>query len=373
MYFLQISAIIILLMYCGLLCYLLMGVLLPVRRKNGTINKSELPPGVSIVIPFRNEAHNLEKLLCSLEAQQYTGTIEIVLVNDSSTDNFKEVLASRIWKQPLKVIDSAFSNDRRLTHKQQAADLGIKNAAYDWIACTDADMVLEPHWLNALIQQALSGADLVFGHTVIMPGKTPGLFRWFQKFQLETLFAIAYAFNRAGLTGSCMGNNMLLSRTAYLKSGGFEATGYSIVEDLAILASFRRKNMRTAATEPFSATAGTSPQTTINHYFHQLSRWVYGGFRSNATLLFSGALLGVQNILLWLACAGLLPGGFLLLTCGNLLLTWLFIAVTFRKIASNEGTFLFLPFYILFCIESMVLTAFILCKKPLLWKDRRIA
>ncbi|MGA2506870.1 MAG: glycosyltransferase [Chitinispirillaceae bacterium] len=365
--------ILLLVFYSGIIFYLLIKLQKPTTRKLYHDQKDTSFPGVSIVIPFRNEASNLLKLLISLEKQKYEGKYEILLVNDCSTDNYNEILSSNKWTCPIKVIDSVFSETHQLTSKQQALDSGIKAANFDWIACTDADMVLEPTWLFSLIQPALAGADLVFGHTTLCPNPALKLFRWFQAFQLELLFAIAYSFNNAGISGSCMGNNMLLSRKAYTEIGGFSAIGYSIVEDRDLLTAFRRKHFRVVTTEPFSATATTSDAPSPAEYFHQLLRWVYGGFRRNSTLSFFGILLSVQNILFVLAMLKTLPDTVALVTCGNFLLTCIFIFVTFRTIKSNQQPLLFLPFYPLFLLESVVLMISLVFKKTVIWKGRRIA
>ena len=175
-------------------------------------------PDVSIVVPFKNEAENLERLLSSLEAQDYQGYYEILLVNDGSTDGYKNSIALRLSNRPLRVIDSVYSAASPLTSKQQALDCGIRGAAGDWIALTDADMLLKPEWLSSLMNRAADKPDLVFGHTVIDASPAAGLFGKFQSFQLEVLFAVAYALHRAGIAGSCMGNNMLISRKA--EAGG---------------------------------------------------------------------------------------------------------------------------------------------------------
>src|SRR6478736_9540291 len=49
--------------------------------------------GISIVIAFRNEAHNLERLLRSLSKQNYPlSLMEVVLVNDHSDDLYEQAL-----------------------------------------------------------------------------------------------------------------------------------------------------------------------------------------------------------------------------------------------------------------------------------------
>jgi len=369
----QLSAF-LLIIYGGFLCYLLLRLFLSRAGSRAALPEG-VPalPGVSVVIPFRNEAHNLEQLLISLDSQEFKGELEIILVNDCSKDNYTLAISSHQCRIPVKTIQSVFSDDRGLTSKQQALDAGIKAAAHEWVALTDADMRLESRWIDSLVKPTLAGADLVFGHTVIRSGKSAPFFTWFQKFQLETLFATAYTFDRADLAGSCMGNNLLISRKAYLGIGGFDAMGYSIAEDLHLLKTFRRNKIRTTAAEPFHATAVTFPAATISEYFQQLLRWSRGGFRKNRILLCAGTILCLQNLYLILALTGLLPDHIVLLTSGNLFLTWFFIAAAFSRIHSKENALFFPPFYVLILVESLALILLSVIKKPIVWKNRRVA
>ena len=366
---------VVLLLYGAFICYLTLRLVpaLSKRKKTGIKTADGALPDVSIVIPFRNEAHNLERLIGSLDSQTYKGKYEIILIDDGSTDNYNAAASSRKWQHPVKILPSVFSEKRGLTSKQQALDTGIKATVSDYIACTDADMLLEPRWLESLMLPALSGADLVFGHTVVEGEIKSSNFVRFQKFQIETLFAIAYAFNHAGLAGSCMGNNLLFSRKAYLESGGFDAVGYSIVEDMDLMLSFRRKKLHTTATEPFTPTARTYPATTFPDYLQQLLRWTRGGFRKNPVLLSANVLLSAQNILLAFSLCRMLPGFIAVASAVNLLLTWIFIAAAFRRMASGERTFLFPLFYMLYLAESAVLFLFSVLNKKIIWKNRRIA
>jgi cellulose synthase/poly-beta-1,6-N-acetylglucosamine synthase-like glycosyltransferase len=54
---------------------------------NGDYINDKNLPGVSIIIPFRNEEDNLPALLESLKKQNYTGMMEVIFVNDRSEDN----------------------------------------------------------------------------------------------------------------------------------------------------------------------------------------------------------------------------------------------------------------------------------------------
>jgi 1,2-diacylglycerol 3-beta-glucosyltransferase len=362
----------VLFLYAGLLWYLLWAVIKPRRRHAETREQNDPLPGVSIVIPFRNEASHLRRLIESLESQTYKGDFEILLVNDGSTDDFREVLSGIPSPHQARVLDSVFAPDRGLTSKQQALDLGIRDAAYDRIALTDADMLLNPDWLQTLVGHSLRGADLVFGHTAMSTGPSSNLFTRFQAFQLETLFAFAYAFNRGGVMGSCMGNNLMVSRQAYAQVGGFDAMGYSLTEDRELLSFFWKKKLRVAATEPFYFSAVTFPTPNARGYFHQLLRWAYGGLRPDSNLSLFALLGGGQNIALLLSIAGRLSPTMAFFALCNVGLTWFFVAVAFKKMRSKENALLFAPFSILLLGETLALVAAFIFRRPVKWKDRRM-
>jgi cellulose synthase/poly-beta-1,6-N-acetylglucosamine synthase-like glycosyltransferase len=334
-------------------------------------------PGISIVIPFRNEADNFSRLIDSLDAQTYAGDFEIVLVNDGSTDHYNQTIVShpRSRNRPLpllRVIDAHYSPACYLTSKQQALDYGIKEAKHEWIALTDADMYLSPSWLDMLIKPAVGGAKLVFGHTAIFAERKKSFFAWFQSFQLETLFSFAYALHRAGISGSCMGNNMLLSREAFIDIGGFESIGYSIVEDRDLLAMFRRKNIPVTATDPFFPTAFTMPCEKVTTYFHQLLRWVRGGFRKPSVLSLLGILLLAHTAFFLITGTGEFSLTLRNAVMANQLLTWLFISIAFKRIGTTISPLLFPFFFVIFLIEAFSISLALIGKKRIQWKGRKI-
>ena len=58
-------------------------------------------PEVSVVIPFRNEANNLEPLLFSLKSQLYSkANFDVVLVNDHSIDESVDIIKEFIENNP---------------------------------------------------------------------------------------------------------------------------------------------------------------------------------------------------------------------------------------------------------------------------------
>jgi len=362
------------------------------RHKNGYCITDDNLPDVSIIIPFRNEEHNLPALLESLEKQKYGGMIEIVFVNDGSEDNGVDVIKKYLNHSAesnvniiegqlhgneaisVKIIDLQLSKNIRLTSKQQALDLGVKESSHPLLLFTDADMILAPEWVEALVRsQMASGADLVFGHTSINQNcPQQRLFTMLESYQLEFLFAFAYAFSKLNLTGSCMGNNLLVVKDAYIKCGGQRGVGYSIVEDRALLELLRKKGFRTSAAEPFRVTAATQPARAWKRFASQTTRWIRGGLRPGGGLFIAGILLLFQNIIFPMSIFGITPEIAAIQSGINFLLTWAFTAAAFKKTSSPAPPFLY-PIYYLFIIAETIIFIFSLVfGRKIEWKGRKM-
>ncbi|NNC92218.1 MAG: glycosyltransferase family 2 protein [Acidimicrobiia bacterium] len=65
-----------------------------------------MPPTVSIILPVFNEAGSLDSCLASLQAQDYSGTIEIVVADGGSTDGTRRMLEDRHSRGDLVMIDN---------------------------------------------------------------------------------------------------------------------------------------------------------------------------------------------------------------------------------------------------------------------------
>ena len=360
----------ILLIYLFFVLYLLRTLSKPRSDKHHT--KLSECGGLSIVIPFRNEESNLENLLNSLSIQDFQGPIECLLINDGSTDCSVEIIERFIPTIPFttRIMSSKYNQSCPLTSKQQALDLGIRNARFDWVALTDADMQLSPGWLRALNKSATQDTSLVFGHTSLISRKS--LFEKFQAFQLDFLFSVAYVFHWAGIRGSCMGNNLLISRKAYMQSGGFSKIGYSIVEDRALYSHFLSQKREVRAAEPFLPLAFTYPTETAVAFIHQMIRWARGGLKWGSNLLPVAILFTAQNITLILCCTTLLPVVPTVIAISNFLITWLLVAYSFKKTGSTQNPLFFPIFFVALLIESILFACLLLFRQETVWKGRKV-
>lgn len=135
-------------------------------RKLPELNESGELKSVSILIPFRNEAENLNVLLNSLSQLEYpTNLLEVILVNDHSEDGFKEVIRSFEKNFPFKI--KVLSLPPQLSGKKSAITAGIKHSNSEIILTSDADCSFPKDWVQKMQTPfEISHIQLVSGNVV---------------------------------------------------------------------------------------------------------------------------------------------------------------------------------------------------------------
>lgn len=98
---------------------------------------------LSVVIPARNEEHNIEKALRSIKLQTEPPD-EIVVVDDDSEDSTTEIAE--------KYADKVIRLDKRVP-TGTVRDIGVKNTTNNLILSTDADTLLERNVIETIKSQ----------------------------------------------------------------------------------------------------------------------------------------------------------------------------------------------------------------------------
>lgn len=121
---------------------------------------------VSVVIPVYNGASTLQAALRSLAAQTLDrGRYEVIVVDDGSADDSAAIARSC----------GARTIVQRNAGAPAARNAGIREAAGEWIAFTDADCVASRGWLAALLAaaKAQSGSIGAAGKTIGFRSEAP--------------------------------------------------------------------------------------------------------------------------------------------------------------------------------------------------------
>lgn len=116
-------------------------------------------PTVSCVLPCRNEAGNLARLLPRLvdELSAAAQHWEVILVDDGSTDGTPALLLDWSRVEGVRVIQLS-----RNFGKEAALTAGLRAAAGDVVVTMDADGQHEPELIATLLQTWREGADVAY-------------------------------------------------------------------------------------------------------------------------------------------------------------------------------------------------------------------
>jgi GT2 family glycosyltransferase len=115
-------------------------------------------PEVSVIIPLRNGADTLAEQLAALSQQDYVDRWELIIADNGSTDAGPD-LVSR-WTHPTataRVVDAS-----ELAGVSYARNAGARAALGRVLVFCDADDIVHPQWLGAMVQGA-GQFDLVGG------------------------------------------------------------------------------------------------------------------------------------------------------------------------------------------------------------------
>ncbi len=181
----------------------------------------EMPPTVSVIIPARNEEHNLPSLLGSLAAQSVKAH-QILVVDDGSTDRTAETArahgATVIPSQPLP---------EGWRGKPWACHQGAGHATGELLLFVDADTWFEREGLAAILRAYPGGAFSVGPYHAVRNG-----------FEDLSLF-FNLAMNAGTVPGSLFGQMLLVDRESYRRGGGHEAVRGRILENVRLAGQFR--------------------------------------------------------------------------------------------------------------------------------------
>ena len=101
---------------------------------------------ISIIVPIYNEEENLRKCIESLINQTYK-ELEIILINDGSTDKSKEIIESFKDKRIIAI-------HKKNTGISDTRNIGIGKSTGDYIMFVDSDDYLELNCIERLIETA---------------------------------------------------------------------------------------------------------------------------------------------------------------------------------------------------------------------------
>jgi chlorobactene glucosyltransferase len=204
-------------------------------------------PLVSVVIPARNEESSIGALFAGVSAQTYR-SIEVIVVNDASTDSTASIVADRAASDPRVCLIQAPPVPAGWTGKCNACRAGVALAKGEFLLFLDCDVRLtDTGVIGGLVEHARANKiDLLS----IVPRQVLATFT--ERFLLPAVYTImALRFlpygevnDPAKPKAAAVGQCMLFRREAYDAAGGHEAVRGQIAEDMGFALIVKSSGMR---------------------------------------------------------------------------------------------------------------------------------
>lgn len=356
------------LLYIFIISLLLFGAF---KQSSTHSQKQELK--LSLIIPAKDEAANIESCLHAILNQNYNlELLDILLMDDASEDETVQIAKKFQEKFPHFRIERVEQNET-LVGKSNGMDQGIEKAKHEIIVFCDADCEPNPDWLQTIANEFSDEISVVSGFTLLKT-KGAGLFAYLQN--IDWIFLLGVGSSTVALNRpiSCIGSNLAFRKRSYQEIGGYKSLEFSITEDLSLYKSMAKERKNKFAFPLDAASINWSQaMSSFKDFYKQRKRWVMGSFDLSifGGFLLTGALaahlLSIVSFIFFLIHQNsmeLLP--FLsVFLCDVLLLSFYFYQLKQMKLI------LFLPIYFIFYLFNSLCIPFImLFDRNVEWKNR---
>ena len=150
---------------------------------------------LSVVIPCFNEVKTINEILDKVRNNNSGLNLEIVVVDDFSTDGTRELLQTSL-REEIQILRLHDKNKG----KGAALRTGFAAATGDFVLVQDADLEYDPQEYSILLKPMLDGkADVVFGSRFLSNGPRRVLYFW-HKLGNQFLTFISNLFTNLDLT-----------------------------------------------------------------------------------------------------------------------------------------------------------------------------
>jgi len=204
----------------------------------------EETPDVDIIVPARDEAETIGRVIASLAAQDYRGKFRIILVDDGSSDGTADLAAAAVRPNnvaPLHVV-SAQPKPPGWSGKLWAMSQGVALARAPVLLLADADIVHDPRHLATLVARLNSPRVDMVSEMVRLNcssraerGLVPAFVYFFQM-----LYPFARVNDPASRVAAAAGGTMLIRREALDRIGGVASIKGALIDDVTLAKAVKR-------------------------------------------------------------------------------------------------------------------------------------
>ncbi len=318
--------------------------------------KSDLQQPVSVIVCSKNEQENLQKLVPLLLEQNHPN-FEIILINDASHDDTRDVIEEFMSQDSRIKMVNVVNNESFWGNKKYALTLGIKKAVNDHLIFIDADCVPNSkEWLSIMAQHLSHDKSIVLGYggySKIKNSFLNALIRY--ETALTAIQYFSYAMRGNPYMG--VGRNLAYTATQFYESSGFMSHMKILGGDDDLFVNQSATSSNTAVSLKEESFTISHPKTSWSNWWKQKKRhintaahykwkhkFLLGLFYFSQIGFIVSAVLGFIFGLNWLLILGVVLLRYLIF--------WIVVGKGMSRFRESDITFL-LPFLevVLVCIQ----------------------
>ena len=240
-----------------------------------TTNSKSPITSISIIIPARNEEHNIEHCLQSILQNNFPKhLLEIIVVDDHSKDATANIVKKYSSQNVQLILLSEHISTNINSYKKKAIEIAVAQATGTLIITTDADCIVPPKWLQTIVA-FYEEKNPAFIAAPVSIDCGWSFIQIFQSLDFMTLQGITAAVVNKKQMTMCNGANMAYERAAFYEVGGFAGIDTIASGDDMLLMHkiYKQYPDRVLFLKAKSAIVKTAAVNTIKEFFNQRIRW----------------------------------------------------------------------------------------------------
>ena len=304
---------------------------------------------VSVLIAARNEEQNIARTIEAILKQNYPSSLlELIIVDDHSTDNTAEIVTSYV-DRGVKLVKLQVG-DKLNSYKKYAISKAIEIASGEIIVTTDADCRMGKEWISTVAAYfEVNDSYLVSSPVVYSEEKSR--FEELQTLEFLYLIGLGAAGIGNGNPTTCNGANLAYRRDVFFKMGGFQGIdNLASGDDELFLHKVAEKHAdKIGFCKSRQAIVYTDAKPDLSSFISQRKRWASKSTKyKDKKVIFLGVCIWLYNLALICSVIGfmlLLPKfNWLLLTAiGVKILVEFFFMIPVLNFAERLKLLKYLP------------------------------
>jgi cellulose synthase/poly-beta-1,6-N-acetylglucosamine synthase-like glycosyltransferase len=325
--------------------------------KQKPLKISEKDTKLTVIVPVRNEAANIVKLLEDFDKQDYPHEyFEVIIANDGSTDDTADLVLTfqETAKYSLRLIN--IFEEKGTSPKKRAIQKGIEIAGGELILTTDGDCRVSKNWLSS-IQQFYKQTSAKFISSPVTFENENNFWNTAQIIEFASLIGSGACAMELKSPNMCNGANIAYTRVAYENVGGFAGNEHLASGDDEFLMHkiFEKYPNQVLFNVNPDTIVKTKSQPDFQHFYQQRKRWAskwkhYKSWQISALAVFIFTV-NLSTILSYIYLPSMIS--FIVLSL-KFSAEFFFLSLIIRYLGYSKKIFfipviqLFYPFYVVF-------------------------